>query len=750
MQSSPILLKQPGPAESAHISPFFSCYCSQSYSTIQQLFQEIARNNRAAAAAAARRQRRLEEKEKRRQAREQRRAAAEDGSDVDEVSDVEDFSEADDSLAESDLFSDPDDFGFEEDMDARAIDEANARVVYDAVSEALIDAIYSRSASFSPHAVKDFVTQLCLVSQNEISVRGGHKGDLNQVNYRQHHAMLSSQSSGSGGDQFHHTQPNIYNLQKLVEVTHYNMESRPRLIFSELWSIVAEHLTGTALHSNPAVAMYAVDSFRQLSIQYLQREELEVFEFQRRFLKPLEVVMGRSSQSSTKELLLNCVDRIIRVFKADGKESPNRKGGLRSGWVPILIILGLGGRDANVNICAASFHVLVSEIKSCLDEKEHPGVLLSEHFVETVNALLMYITGPHEEVSLKAFEQLALLADYLADDTTPLPQLKRKASSIAPADSDTKQDLELWWPILLGLSESVGDDRLAVRSKALETLVKMTERYFFPPAEETVHSKRNPRNDDIQNLQLIFRGILYPIVEFAEFGNQGGSVPSLPSDFERFLTAPKNKAPDESAEELSPSGWLETTFDPFMDACVTLCLRSISVFKEEDIVDEVFAILNACLLADSGMLAVKGLHRLEQFVTSDLDSSVVTDDIWATVSHMLRRCLAVRGLPSAPPARGSNGSEERKDEAVSSEAKEYAEAVREFTAEDSILRDRRYVGSNATNVIGLLLSSDHCTIGLRWKLFLIAGVGHAIVEWERAASILGDHTPGADDTTALP
>ncbi|EEC45168.1 predicted protein, partial [Phaeodactylum tricornutum CCAP 1055/1] len=122
-----------------------------------------------------------------------------------------------------------------------------------------IEAIYERSSSLSAPAVKDFVSQLCHVSNLEIS--------------------------------FHHTQPNIYNLQKLVEVTHYNMDKRPRLIFAELWVTVADHLTATALHSNPALAMYAVDSFRQLSIQYLKRDELEVFEFQKRFLKPLETVM---------------------------------------------------------------------------------------------------------------------------------------------------------------------------------------------------------------------------------------------------------------------------------------------------------------------------------------------------------------------------------------------------------------------------------------------------------------------------
>lgn len=162
-----------------------------------------------------------------------------------------------------------------------------------------------------------------------------------------------------GINSIHQTQPNIYNLQKLVEATHYNMASRTRLLFADLWVTVANHLTGTALHSNPAIAMYAVDSFRQLSIQYLQRDELEVFEFQKRFLKPLETIMAQSRQSSTKELLLSCVARLIHVFgSTDSTAQPQAKGGLRSGWVPLLTILGLGGQDSDAGIAQLSFKTL--------------------------------------------------------------------------------------------------------------------------------------------------------------------------------------------------------------------------------------------------------------------------------------------------------------------------------------------------------------------------------------------------------
>lgn len=712
-----------------------------------QLFHLMARNDRAAASAAERRRRRLNDKERKRKEREERKAAAEDGESIGEP--VDDTSDEEDSLAESVLFSD-DDMLLEEDMDAKAIDEANARNVYEAVSESVIEAIYERSSSLSANAAKTFVSHLCIVSRDEISVGGVQNSrDLNAVSYRQQHALLASSTHGTTADQFHHSQPNIYNLQKLVEVTHYNMESRPRLIFAELWAIVSDHLTSTALHRNPAIAMYAVDSFRQLSIQYLQRDELEVFEFQRRFLKPLEVVMARSVQTSTKELLLDCVDRIIHVFSADGAsaDSTARKGGLKSGWVPILAILGIGGRDENAGIATASYRILAEEVEHAMSGKGHPTVMLSDHFVETVDALLMHVYGPHDELSTKALEQMSFLTGYLATETIIPPQLKRKLSMAAVVgNTDTNQELELWWPILLGLSRSVGDSRLGVRSKGLQTLMSIIDRFFLPPTEGASDVKGYKLSDDIQNLQLIFRGVLFPILEFAEFDSLNSPTPGLPNDFQRFLSTPKasRKIEEEVVDRSSSTSWLETTFDPFMDCCVALCLRSSSAFGSDALTDEMFALINACLLSDSGLLAVRGLQRLEQFVTSDLSSDSLTDDCWATVSHMLRRCLSVRDLPSRQEPSPSNASSSENDEP------EYEQLVREFVAEESMLSDRRYIGPNATAVIGMLLSTERFAIGLRWRLFLIAGLGNAILQWEHAGEILDAKKVSVDEGTTSP
>jgi hypothetical protein len=474
--------------------------------------------------------------------------------------------------------------------------------------------------------------------------------------------------------------------------------------------------------------MYAVDSFRQLCIQYLQRDELEVFEFQRRFLKPLETVMAQSKQTSTKELLLNCIARLIHVFGTGAsKSSPSpRQGGLRSGWVPILAILGLGGIDESSGIARLSFKTLLEEIQLSLNDPNHLGFMLNEHFVETVNAILMFVTGPHEEISLLAIDQLLQLMNALAECKIMPIQPKKKISAAVAENAEeetSKQKLDLWWPSLLGLSRAVGDSRLEVRTKSLSALFGIINKYFFVKEKRTA---------TFENLQLIFRGVLAQILEFADASSDCEPVPGLPDDFELLLQdlGDEKKTADRS-DGKDGNSWLETTFESFIDECVAICLRSMKELQETTAIEEIFAILNTCLLADSGALVVRGLRRLEQFVTSDLNPSDLSEEVWATVSHMLVKCVGARGLPIPPPRLSSGSSPEDEEREA-----EYAEALNMFMAEDQYLPNRRYIGSNATSVIGLLLCSERFSISFKWRLFLIKGLSRGIAEWDRAFDIV--------------
>jgi len=673
---------------------------------------------------------------------------------------------------DADVMLGDDEFEFEEEMDKKAIDETNARVIYDNISDELSDQIYIRSGSLSAVALKDFIFQLCRVSRMEIAGYGGHVGskannvDLTTVHYRKQHTLLNN----IGRDT-----PDIYSLQKLVEVTHYNMDSRPRLIFADIWNTVSSHLTSTALHDNAAVAIYAVDSFRQLSIQFLQREELAVFEFQRKFLKPFEDVMSQCQNSSVKEFLLKAIEQIILMFESDGSDSSSMQRGslskrntsIQSGWRPILAVIGLASRDADDTIANLGYAMLTTQLRQSLKiSKPIENVkvgntscffastpMRADKFIDLVDALLMFIHGPREEMSSVSIDHLVTFARYISDENIPLPkscntshtkhhihdeELNSDPRSPVLPGKESSEELEFWWPILLGLSKSVGDARPNIRIKGLVTLLAIINQHFFSPSSESSSSGTG----DIQTLQLIFKGILTPSLEHAEtITTASGKKLPLPDGFIRFMTrsapardvAAKGGRKDrimEGSNVAKGNDWIDTTFDHLMDGSISLALKSIEVYKDDILVEEVLAMFNTCLVSDSALLVIRGMKRLQHFVTSDLPFGTVTEKTWATVCHMLRRCLSVRGLPFD-------------DEIDSKWEHQNEQFIHEFLLEEEILPERRYIGSNAAMILGTFLHDKQVAerMGVEWYLFLISGLGSGIRSWDRAAAIFESYPP---------
>ena len=58
--------------------------------------------------------------------------------------------------------------------------------------------------------------------------------------------------------------------------------------------MLSEYFIKVGCHANLAVAMYAVDSLRQLAMKFLERDELANYTFQNDFLRPFVVVMRQS------------------------------------------------------------------------------------------------------------------------------------------------------------------------------------------------------------------------------------------------------------------------------------------------------------------------------------------------------------------------------------------------------------------------------------------------------------------------
>ncbi|RHY63156.1 hypothetical protein DYB30_011582, partial [Aphanomyces astaci] len=57
-------------------------------------------------------------------------------------------------------------------------------------------------------------------------------------------------------------------------------------------------------HDNLGIAMYAIDSLKQLSMKFLEKDELRDFNFQRLFLTPFEIIMANAVATEIRELVL--------------------------------------------------------------------------------------------------------------------------------------------------------------------------------------------------------------------------------------------------------------------------------------------------------------------------------------------------------------------------------------------------------------------------------------------------------------
>jgi len=231
-------------------------------------------------------------------------------------------------------------------LEAKLVEELNGRAVLEQVEEELIDKVFANSVLLSVSGIEHFIMQLVQVSAAE--VHGGAGGGSQQ-------ALTSPQAcpiAVEGGAR-------IFALQRLVEVADFNMNERPRIVWTRIWEQMARHFAVVGCHSNSMVSMYAIDSLRQLSSKFLEKPELKDFNFQRVFLRPFLVIMeSANSREDVRELILRCVDNLIRALAKN----------IRSGWKTIFGILSLSARDSKVGIAKLGLEILHRLFDEHLDQ----------------------------------------------------------------------------------------------------------------------------------------------------------------------------------------------------------------------------------------------------------------------------------------------------------------------------------------------------------------------------------------------
>jgi len=171
-----------------------------------------------------------------------------------------------------------------------------------------IEYIFQKSFHLDEDAIIAFIENLCKVSRDELA---------NQAN------------------------PRKFALQNLVEVADLNMD-RIRYVWGRIWRLLSEHFCLVGSHANLMVAIYAIDSLRQLADKFLLKEEFKSFNFQKDFLKPFETIMFNNlhTRSEIKDYIVMCVANICGTKTA----------AIKSGWSVIINIFTLAAQDTEEHL----------------------------------------------------------------------------------------------------------------------------------------------------------------------------------------------------------------------------------------------------------------------------------------------------------------------------------------------------------------------------------------------------------------
>ncbi|OZJ03359.1 hypothetical protein BZG36_02985 [Bifiguratus adelaidae] len=411
-----------------------------------------------------------------------------------------------------------------------------------------VDKFFTSTVHLNGEAIVDFVRAMCEVSWEEI---------------------VSSAMAD---------QPRMYSLQKLVEISYYNM-NRIRLEWSNVWAILGEHFDQVGCQSNFNVSFFAIDSLRQLSMKFLEKEELPHFKFQKDFLHPFEYILANNSDVAIKDMVLRCLTQMIQA----------RAHHIRSGWKTLFAVFSRGARESHESIVVMTFEIVRS--------------LCNEHFQDIVvnGAFPDLITCLSEFSKNRRYQKISLQA--LDIIKVGIPKMVKFIDSGVPVASEGKAPqtadesaVKFWFAILFGLKEVImkGDD-LEVRTRALG--------YLF----ETL--KDNGATFAQEFWVTILQQIIYPI--FADLRPD--------SEHRRGM----------SQEDFSV--WLSTTLIQAIRSVVDLYSYYFDLLK--DTMDNLLELLSVCIIQDNDVLAKIGCQCLQQYIETNVDK--LDGDGWEKITRSL-------------------------------------------------------------------------------------------------------------------
>ncbi|GLH01180.1 Protein MON2 homolog [Gryllus bimaculatus] len=291
-----------------------------------------------------------------------------------------------------------------------------------------VDRIFTGSTRLDGDAIVDFVNALCQVSVDELA---------------------------------HPAHPRMFSLQKIVEISYYNM-GRIRLQWSRIWQVLGEHFNKVGCNPSEDIAFFAVDSLRQLSMKFIEKGEFANFRFQKDFLRPFEHIMKKNRSPTIRDMVVRCIAQMVN------SQAPN----IRSGWKNIFSVFHLAASDHDEAIVELAFQT-TGKIIVELYAKHFP--IMIDSFQDSVKCLSEFAcNASFPDTSMEAIRLILQCAQYVDEKPRLFCDFNMEDINVPEED---RVWVRGWFPLLFELSCIVSRCKLDVRTRGLTVLFEIVKTY---------------------------------------------------------------------------------------------------------------------------------------------------------------------------------------------------------------------------------------------------------------------------------
>uniref|UniRef100_A0A803VQF1 ARF guanine nucleotide exchange factor 2 n=1 Tax=Ficedula albicollis TaxID=59894 RepID=A0A803VQF1_FICAL len=403
-----------------------------------------------------------------------------------------------------------------------------------------VDRIFTGSTRLDGNAIVDFVRWLCAVSMDELA--SPH-------------------------------QPRMFSLQKIVEISYYNM-NRIRLQWSRIWHVIGDHFNKVGCNPNEDVAIFAVDSLRQLSMKFLEKGELANFRFQKDFLRPFEHIMKKNRSPTIRDMVIRCIAQMVN----------SQAGNIRSGWKNIFAVFHQAASDHDGNIVELAFQT-AAHIVTNIFQQHFPAAI--DSFQDAVKCLSEFACNvAFPDTSMEAIRLIRYCAKYVSERPQVLREYTSDDMNVAPGD---RVWVRGWFPILFELSCIINRCKLDVRTRGLTVMFEIMKSYG--------HTFEKHWWQDL--FRIVFR----------IFDNM--------------------KLPEQQTEK---SEWMTTTCNHALYAICDVFTQFYEALHEI-LLPDILAQLHWCVKQDNEQLARSGTNCLENLVI--LNGQKFSPEVWGQTCNCM-------------------------------------------------------------------------------------------------------------------